>query len=76
MVENNIPEGFNLNIPIYKGQKPVKVKVEIVMTVEGKDIVIHLVSPQYRDLEIELKDKIIDEQVAVFKEKEVVVIDV
>ena len=62
VVESNLPEKFNIRIPIYKGAPAEIVEVEVIAHVEGKHAVLELISPSAQCIVEEVRDKLIDEQ--------------
>ena len=56
-VETNIPEGFKLTLPIFKGEKPEKFEVEI--SIDANDLSCRLVSPEANDIVESTRDNII-----------------
>ena len=66
VIEMNIPESFNLFIPVFKGQSKVKMEVEIY--VNPGTFEVSLVSPDANDIVSEVKDTVIDVQKQSIKE--------
>lgn len=62
VMTSNIPEGFTLNLPIFKGQPKVHLKVEVYINAETYECT--LISPEANDLIEEARDKQIDRQLA------------
>jgi hypothetical protein len=62
VINNNIPMGFTLLVPIFKGVPKVPFDVEIY--VDPSDFKVTLTSPQANDIESDITDGIIDEQKA------------
>ena len=62
VVESNLPEKFNVRIPIYKGAPAEIVEVEIIASVEGKHALLELISPSAQCIVEEIRDKLIDGQ--------------
>jgi len=58
-VDSNIPEAFNLNLPVFKGQDKQTIAVEIGI---GTDFSCTLISPEVADYIEEIRDSIIDAQ--------------
>lgn len=58
-VEHNLPEAFNLVLPIFKGTEKQTVAVEVY--VDPSDFSCTLVSPEANDLVEEMRDRAIDE---------------
>ncbi len=61
VVKSNVPEKFNMKIPIFKGEKPQVFEVEVYFNSE--DLTCCLISPQANDLIDEQVDQIIGEVV-------------
>ncbi len=61
VVQSNIPESFDLTIPIFKGQPDQTFKVEI--NINGNNFACALISPDAKDLINEVKSELINEQV-------------
>lgn len=61
-VTTNIPEGFKMKMPIFKGGESVVFEVEI--NIDPQNLNCVLVSPEANDLVTETKNNIIDEQKA------------
>lgn len=68
VVESNLPEAFAVKIPIFKGSQPETLSIEIIAHVEGKHAVLELISPDAEAIVEEVRDKLIDEQIAKIKE--------
>ena len=68
VVESNLPEAFAVKIPIFKGSQPETFSIEIIAHVEGKHAVLELISPDAEAIVEEVRDKLIDEQIAKIKE--------
>ena len=68
VVESNLPEKFSVKIPIYKGAPAEIVEIEIIAHVEGKHAVLELISPSAQCIVEEVRDKLIDEQLAKISE--------
>jgi len=64
VVESNIPESFKITVPLYVGLKPVTFDVEIV--IDPDDLSCALISPDAADKSKQLKEDMINEQVARF----------
>jgi len=65
-VSSNVPESFNMHLPVFKGQEPKAFEVEI--SINGRDLSCSLISPQINDIINEVKNKAIDEQLESIKE--------
>jgi hypothetical protein len=64
-VESNLPEAFDLVIPIFKGQTSVKVTIEI--SIDPNTLDCTLISPVVNDIVNELRDKLIDDEIELIK---------
>ncbi|MDP2338038.1 MAG: hypothetical protein Q8N05_16655 [Bacteroidota bacterium] len=60
VVESNVPAGFKVNLPIFKGFKVETIDVEI--DIDADSLNCKLVSPHAAELQVYLTDSIIDEQ--------------
>ena len=67
VVQSNLPDVFTVRIPIFKGQAAEDLDVEIYASVDGRDVTLSLVSPGACQLLEDLRDKVIDEQVAAIR---------
>lgn len=61
IIASNIPHSFNLELPIFKGQKKMKFEVEIY--VSPSTFTVTLVSPAINDYIIQHRDEIIDAEI-------------
>lgn len=68
VVDSNLPDAFAVKIPIFKGTQPEVFSIEIIAHVEGKHAVLELISPDAEAIVEEVRDKLIDEQIAKIKE--------
>lgn len=59
-VASNIPDSFKLNMPLFTGQSPVIIEVEI--NIDASDFSCTLISPDVNDIIREYRDDIIDAQ--------------
>ena len=66
-VESNLPTGFSVTIPIFKGGKKQRIDVEIDHYVSGVDCFLQLFSPQAQDIVAAATDDLIDKEVARLK---------
>ena len=62
VVESNIPEAFDIVVPIFKGQNENKFRVEI--NIDARDFSCVLISPDAKDLINETKSNLINEVIA------------
>lgn len=67
VVDSNMPESFSINIPIYKGAAPEVINIEVIATVEGRDVRLSLISPDAASILEEIRDKLFDEQISVIE---------
>lgn len=58
-VQSNLPEAFNLKIPIFRGQKPQTVSVEVY--INASDFTCSLISAEANDIINETRDEIMDD---------------
>ena len=68
VVNSNLPESFKVCIPIYKGAKPEEIEIEVIATVNGRDVSLELISPDAASIVEEVRDKLIDEQLEKIRE--------
>lgn len=61
-IDSNLPEAFNMCVPIFKGQKPMTIECETYFN--PNDLTCTLVSPEANDITEEIKDGEIDKVVA------------
>lgn len=59
-VETNLPENFKMKLPIFKGQPPVVLEIEV--AIDPGDLSCRLVSPEVNDFIHETKNEIIDSE--------------
>ncbi len=67
VVTTNIPEGFKMKLPIFKGTAATVFEVEI--AIDPMDLSCRLVSPEVNDIVNTIKNELIDDQVNLIKEK-------
>ena len=77
VVNSNMPDGFKLQIPIFRGMPAETLDVETFARVDGRDITIVLLSPGAECTLESIRDKVIDEQLDTIKEiaPEIVIIE-
>lgn len=63
-VNSNLPASFTLTIPIFKGTQAESLEVETFAQVNGRDIAFVLLSPAANQTMEDIRDKVIDEQLA------------
>ena len=68
VVNSNLPESFKVCIPIYKGAAPEEIEIEVIATVNGRDVALELISPDAASIVEEVRDRLIDEQIKKFTE--------
>ncbi len=68
VVMSNLPEAFTLQLPIFKGMPAESIEVEFYASVNGRDVALQLVSPGACQLLEDLRDKVIDDEVAKIRE--------
>lgn len=61
-IDSNLPEAFNINVPIFKGQKPKIIECETYFN--PNDLTCTHVSPEANDITEEIKDGEIDKVIA------------
>ena len=76
VVQSNLPEAFNLVLPVFKGQPKQTISVEVY--VEPNNFNCCLMSPEANDLIHDLTDKLIDEVLEGIKEvaPDIVIIEI
>ena len=62
MVNSNLPASFKVCIPIYKGAKAEEIEIEVIATVNGRDVALELISPDAASIVEEVRDRLINEQ--------------
>ena len=68
VVQSNLPDVFTVRLPIFKGTPAENLEVELYASVDGRDVTLSLVSPGACQLLEDMRDKVIDEQVAAIRE--------
>ena len=68
VVNSNLPASFKVCIPIYKGAEPEEIEIEVIATVNGRDVSLELISPDAQSIVEEVRDKLIDEQLDKIRE--------
>lgn len=68
VVNSNLPASFQLNIPIFKGDQPEIIEVETFAQIEGRTVEFMLISPGAQEAFEAIRDKKIDEQLAIIRE--------
>lgn len=68
VVNSNLPDSFKVCIPIYKGAAPEEIEIEVIATVNGRDVALELISPDAASIVEEVRDRLIDEQIGLIME--------
>ena len=68
VVNSNLPGSFKVCIPIYKGAAPEEIEIEVIATVNGRDVALELISPDAASIVEEVRDRLIDEQINLIRE--------
>ena len=68
VVDSNLPEAFNVKIPIYKGAAPDILSIEIIAHVEGRHAFLELISSDAQAIVEEVRDKLIDAELDKIRE--------
>lgn len=68
VVNSNLPESFVIQMPIFKGMPAEIIEVETFAQVNGREVAFVLLSPGAQATLEDLRDKIIDEQIAAIRE--------
>ena len=68
VVNSNLPASFKVCIPIYKGAAPEEIEIEVIATVNGRDVALELISPDAASIVEEVRDRLIDEQINLIKD--------
>ncbi|MDR0712600.1 MAG: hypothetical protein LBF67_09710 [Prevotellaceae bacterium] len=64
VVNSNLPPSFTLSIPIFKGKDAELLEVETFATVDGRDVSFTLISPGANQTLEEIRNGVINEQLA------------
>jgi hypothetical protein len=68
IVNSNLPSSFTLIIPVFKGMPAEKLEVETFANISGREVAFTLVSPGANQLLEDIRNKVVDEQLALFIE--------
>lgn len=68
VVDSNLPGSFKASIPVFKGMGNFELEVEVLADVNGMDVSLMLICPAAVQLLEELRNQVIDEQIAKFRE--------
>lgn len=67
VVNSNLPKSFSIKISIFKGMNPEIIEVETFAKVSGRDVFFVLLSPDAAAIEEDIRDKVIEEQLAAIR---------
>lgn len=67
IVNSNLPESFNIVIPIFKGTDAEIIEVETMAKIDGREVAFVLLSPGANVILEDLRNKVIDEQLEAIK---------
>ena len=62
VVNSNLPASFKVCIPIYKGAAPEEIEIEVIATVNGREVALELISPDAASIVEEVRDKLINDE--------------
>ena len=68
VVNSNLPESFTLAMPIFKGMQSETLEVETFAQISGREVSFLLLSPGANQALEDIRNKVIDEQIAAIKE--------
>ena len=68
VVNSNLPESFTIQMPIFKGMPSETIEVETFAQVNGREVAFVLLSPGAQATLEDLRDKVIDDEIAKIKE--------
>lgn len=68
VVNSNLPASFTLNIPIFKGMAAETLEVETFAQVNGREVAFTLLSPGAKEALEDIRDKVIDAELAIVRE--------
>ena len=63
VVDSTLPKAFQICIPVFKGQAPSTIKVEIISHVHGREFELELISADAAAIVEECRDKLFNEQI-------------
>lgn len=77
-INTNLPQAFNLYMPIFKGMPAEIFEVETFASLNGREVTFLLISPGAQSALEELRNKVIDEEVKKIREvaPDIVIIEV
>lgn len=67
VVNSNLPSGFTLEIPIFKGQKSERIDVEFYAKIDGREVALALCSPGAMEIVEEVRDRYFDDEITKIK---------
>ena len=67
-VDSNLPKEFIINIPIFKGTAPEKIKIETMAHVSGDNVSLELISADAAAIEEEVRDTLINKEIDKIRE--------
>jgi hypothetical protein len=67
-VDSNLPKDFFINIPVFKGTAPEKIKIETIAHVSGDSVSLELISADAAAIEEEVRDRLIDRELDKIRE--------
>lgn len=68
VVNSNLPDSFTIQMPIFKGMPAETIEVETFAQVNGREVTFVLLSPGAQATLEDLRDKVIDDEIAKIKE--------
>ncbi len=68
VVQSNLPDAFQAQIPIFKGLPAEDLEVEFYATVSGREVTIQLISPGANQVLEEVRDQVIDQEIEVIEQ--------
>lgn len=68
VVNSNLPKSFTLQMPIFKGMESETLEVETFAQINGREVSLLLLSPGANQALEDIRNKVIDEQIAAIKE--------
>lgn len=63
VVDSTLPKAFQISIPVFKGQAPSTIKVEIIAHVHGREFELELISADAAAIVEECRDNLFNEQI-------------
>lgn len=68
VVNSNLPDSFTIQMPIFKGMPAETIEVETFAQVNGREVAFVLLSPGAQAILEDLRDKVIDDEIAKIKD--------